>query len=337
MILNFIGDEFRINTYLLCSEHVLIDWRQEYVRNRDGERMTKKMIDTCKIAFSISSKLVIACRQWLLLPVGGAFVPIGFDFNTELYWTVCTAGMCGKNCSIYLCIYIPNRSLTPANVITSDATNKSAMANDAKNKFPIRRKLRSVYIAKHTKIFPAMDKNIKRDKNTPAKRTRRKQSVHWMKLEWQSIRAYLQLYQKYIEWRTLVIDRHLLKTRTDLHTHNFIITATNRWLIRTHTKYRNQRHKFNAIFQINTWGKEVETQLKSPTTIDKFLISFYWLHPITSCLLLECKRTRARARPRCDGSIIWMAQHGRWIDGLAGNQCAFIKATIYNWWFETIN
>lgn len=41
------------------------------------------------------------------------------------------------------------------------------MANEAKNKFPIRRKLRSVYIAKHTKIFPAMDKNIKRDRNTP--------------------------------------------------------------------------------------------------------------------------------------------------------------------------
>lgn len=64
--------------------------------------------------------------------------------------------------------YIPNRSLTPANVITSDATNKSAMANDAKNKFPIRRKLRSVYIAKHTKIFPAIDKNIKSDKKMPA-------------------------------------------------------------------------------------------------------------------------------------------------------------------------
>lgn len=44
------------------------------------------------------------------------------------------------------------------------------MANDAKNKFPIRRKLRSVYIAKHTKIFPAMDKNIKRDKNTPVEK-----------------------------------------------------------------------------------------------------------------------------------------------------------------------
>lgn len=44
------------------------------------------------------------------------------------------------------------------------------MANDAKNKFPIRRKLRSVYIAKHTKIFPAMDKNIKRDKKTPVEK-----------------------------------------------------------------------------------------------------------------------------------------------------------------------
>lgn len=49
------------------------------------------------------------------------------------------------------------------------------MASDAKNKFPIRRKLRSVYIAKHTKIFPAMDKNIKRDRNTPAKRIKKKE------------------------------------------------------------------------------------------------------------------------------------------------------------------
>lgn len=39
---------------------------------------------------------------------------------------------------------IPNISLTPANVITNDATNKSAIARDAKNKFPILLKLRSV-------------------------------------------------------------------------------------------------------------------------------------------------------------------------------------------------
>lgn len=51
------------------------------------------------------------------------------------------------------------------------------MANDAKNKFPIRRKLRSVYIAKHTKIFPAIDKNIKSDKKMPAnKEETRKES-----------------------------------------------------------------------------------------------------------------------------------------------------------------
>lgn len=43
------------------------------------------------------------------------------------------------------------------------------MANDAKNKFPIRRKLRSVYIAKHTKIFPAIDRNISSDRNMPVK------------------------------------------------------------------------------------------------------------------------------------------------------------------------
>lgn len=57
--------------------------------------------------------------------------------------------------------------MTPANVITNDATNKSAMARDAKNKFPIRRKLRSVYIAKQTRILPATDKNISRDRKMP--------------------------------------------------------------------------------------------------------------------------------------------------------------------------
>lgn len=40
--------------------------------------------------------------------------------------------------------FLPNISFTPANVITNDATNKSAIAKDAKNKFPILRKLRSV-------------------------------------------------------------------------------------------------------------------------------------------------------------------------------------------------
>lgn len=85
--------------------------------------------------------------------------------------------------------YVPNRSLTPANVITSDATNKSAMANDAKNKFPIRRKLRSVYIAKHTKIFPAIDKNIKSDKKMPAnKENKKKEKEKKNKLYWQNER-----------------------------------------------------------------------------------------------------------------------------------------------------
>lgn len=51
------------------------------------------------------------------------------------------------------------------------------MANDAKNKFPIRRKLRSVYIAKHTKIFPAIDKNIKSDKKMPAKKEKSRKRV----------------------------------------------------------------------------------------------------------------------------------------------------------------
>lgn len=65
---------------------------------------------------------------------------------------------------------IPSKSLTPAKVITRDATNKSAIASDARNRFPIRRKLRSVYMARHTNILPAIDKNIKRDKKMPAKK-----------------------------------------------------------------------------------------------------------------------------------------------------------------------
>lgn len=69
-------------------------------------------------------------------------------------------------------VYIPSKSLTPANVITREATNKSAIASDAKNRLPIRRKLRSVYIAKHTKIFPAIDRKIKSDKNMPANETK---------------------------------------------------------------------------------------------------------------------------------------------------------------------
>lgn len=71
-------------------------------------------------------------------------------------------------------IFSPSKSFTPANVITREATNKSAIANDAKNKFPIRRKLRSVYIAKHTRIFPAIDRNIKSDKNMPVENERKK-------------------------------------------------------------------------------------------------------------------------------------------------------------------
>ena len=69
---------------------------------------------------------------------------------------------------------IPNKSLTPANVITSDATNKSAMARDAKNKFPILRKLRSVQIAKQTKILPATDKNISNERKIPENRREKK-------------------------------------------------------------------------------------------------------------------------------------------------------------------
>lgn len=41
-------------------------------------------------------------------------------------------------------IQYPSKSLTTANVITNAATNRSAMANDAKNRFPILRRPRSV-------------------------------------------------------------------------------------------------------------------------------------------------------------------------------------------------
>lgn len=40
--------------------------------------------------------------------------------------------------------FLPSKSFTPANVITNEATNKSAIAKDARNKFPMRRRLRSV-------------------------------------------------------------------------------------------------------------------------------------------------------------------------------------------------
>lgn len=44
--------------------------------------------------------------------------------------------------------------------MTKTDTNKSAIANEARNKFPIRRRLRSVAIAKHTRIFPVAARNI---------------------------------------------------------------------------------------------------------------------------------------------------------------------------------
>lgn len=45
---------------------------------------------------------------------------------------------------VYIRSFLPNISFTPANVITNEATNKSAIANDAKNRLPILRRLRSV-------------------------------------------------------------------------------------------------------------------------------------------------------------------------------------------------
>lgn len=51
-------------------------------------------------------------------------------------------------------------SFTPANVITKIDTNKSAIANEAKNKFPILRRLRSVAMARQTRMFPVAAKNM---------------------------------------------------------------------------------------------------------------------------------------------------------------------------------
>lgn len=44
----------------------------------------------------------------------------------------------------YSALNLPNKSLTPAKVITSEATNRSAIANEARKRLPILRRLRSV-------------------------------------------------------------------------------------------------------------------------------------------------------------------------------------------------
>ncbi|KAJ8959831.1 hypothetical protein NQ318_011564 [Aromia moschata] len=65
--------------------------------------------------------------------------------------------------------YLPKMSLTPANVITNEATKRSAIAREARKRLPIRRRPRSVYIATHTRMFPATERNISSDRNVPAK------------------------------------------------------------------------------------------------------------------------------------------------------------------------
>jgi hypothetical protein len=64
-------------------------------------------------------------------------------------------------------LFSPRISFTPANVITREATNRSAIANEAKNRFPIRRRLRSVYIAIQTRMFPAIDRKIRSPRKDP--------------------------------------------------------------------------------------------------------------------------------------------------------------------------
>lgn len=71
-----------------------------------------------------------------------------------------------KNTQTRKCIWgLPKISFTLANVITKIDTNKSAIANEARNKFPIRRRLRSVAIAKQTRMFPVAARNINVAKN----------------------------------------------------------------------------------------------------------------------------------------------------------------------------
>lgn len=70
-------------------------------------------------------------------------------------------------------IQYPSRSLKPANVITRHPTNKSAIASDAKNKLPILLNPRSVYIATHTSILPATEKNIRTNRRKPGKKKKK--------------------------------------------------------------------------------------------------------------------------------------------------------------------
>lgn len=76
---------------------------------------------------------------------------------------------------VFHIFYLPKISLTPANVITKSDTNKSAIANEAKNKFPILRRLRSVAMATQTRIFPVAAKNIIVIRNDAGNRKKLKQ------------------------------------------------------------------------------------------------------------------------------------------------------------------
>lgn len=71
--------------------------------------------------------------------------------------------------------------------------------------------------------------------------------------------------------------------------------------------------KIMQFFKLAGRSKEVETQLKSPTLIDKFLIRFYWLQANQMLLQKLCK---------CSDRV--------------NNQCAAIMAIIHGW-FVTIN
>lgn len=53
--------------------------------------------------------------------------------------------------------------------MTAAATNMSAIANEAKNRLPIRRSPLSVYIAMQTRMLPAALTNIRRERNIPEK------------------------------------------------------------------------------------------------------------------------------------------------------------------------
>lgn len=70
-----------------------------------------------------------------------------------------------QNCSPK--IQYPNKSLTPAKVITRHATNMSAIARETMKRLPILLSDLSVATAMHTNAFPTIDAIIINERKTP--------------------------------------------------------------------------------------------------------------------------------------------------------------------------